>query len=72
MRLMLCVSDKLALTRENQLTKAAIETELIATSKLPGMPVLSKTLTKYAATLMREPESQSGASARSKRKRAAE
>ncbi|HEV2899893.1 MAG TPA: hypothetical protein VGX71_19085 [Pseudaminobacter sp.] len=63
MKLMLRVSNKLGMSRENQLTKAEIEAELVAMSKLPGMPIISQSLAESAATLMREFESQSGSKA---------
>jgi hypothetical protein len=67
--LMLRVSTKLGISRENQLTKAEITAELVAMSKLPGMPVISRSLAGSAATLMREFESQSGSKAHNERKK---
>lgn len=60
MRLMLAVYREQEMSRSHQLTIDALADELLKASKRPGFPALSQTLAKKAATLMREPESQSG------------
>lgn len=49
--------------RENQLTKGDIVEAIRRAESLPGMPRLSKTQREYAATFMRETESQFGSAA---------
>lgn len=64
LRFMVALSDKLGLSPDNQMNKAALEAEIRAAWR--GEPGLSNRLIESMATLMREPEIQLGRNRRRK------
>jgi hypothetical protein len=69
LRLMITVAHELGVSKENQPRKDEVIEKLKRVSKRPGMSRMSETALGYAATFIREPESQSGAASELRRKR---
>jgi hypothetical protein len=66
LRLMIAVSHELNVSPIHQPKKVDVEAKIREISKRPGMPYMGKTAVEYAATFIREVESQAGAAAPSR------
>ncbi|MBN9069702.1 MAG: hypothetical protein J0H60_25565, partial [Rhizobiales bacterium] len=69
LRLMIAVSQELNMSPDHQPKKADVEAKIREISKRPGMPIMGIKAVGYAATFIREVESQAGAASNSRRMR---